>query len=90
MKKKASKKEIIDRIIRIKLIDGTKINGRVNINRNEGFDRLSDLVASDHEPFLILIDAVAYETDIENPVKYETLFVNKTHILWSSPDETQM
>jgi len=39
------------RIIRIKLIDGTKINGRVNINidRNEGFDRLSDLVSSNDE-----------------------------------------
>ena len=89
MEKKTQKKEIIDRIIRIKLIDGTQINGRVNINRNEGFDRLSDLVSSNQEPFLILIDAVAYEAGIDNPVKYETLFVNKNHILWSSPDETQ-
>jgi len=84
-----AKKEIRDRIIRIKLIDGTKIKGRVNINRNDGFDRLSDLVSSNQEPFLILIDAVSYEAGIENPVKYKTLFVNKTHILWSSPDETQ-
>lgn len=89
MEKKTPKKEIIDRIIRIKLIDGTQINGRVNINRNEGFDRLSDLVSSNQEPFLILIDAVAYEIGIKNPIKYETLFVNKKHILWSSPDETQ-
>jgi hypothetical protein len=66
-----------------------ELNGRANINRNEGFDRLSDLVSSNQEPFLILIDSVAYETGIENPVKYETLFVNKKHILWSSPDETQ-
>lgn len=82
--------EIKDRIIRIKLIDGSNINGRVNINRNRGFDRLSDLVASDREPFLILIDATVYEQGLENPVKQKTLFINKQHIVWAAPDETQM
>ena len=86
----ASIKEIKDRIIRIKLIDGSKVNGRVNINRNAGFNRLSDLVASDLEPFLILIDATVYEEGIENPVKYKTLFVNKIHIIWATPDDSQM
>lgn len=82
-------KDIKDRIIKIKLIDGSRINGRVNINRNHGFDRVSDLVANDREPFLILIDATAYQADIEIPVKFKTIFVNKNHIIWASPDDTQ-
>ncbi len=82
-------KEINDRTIKIKLVDGSRINGRVNINRNKGFDRVSDLVSNSQEPFLILIDATAYEADIEIPVKYKTLFVNKNHIIWASPDDAQ-
>ena len=89
MTENTPKKEIKDRIIRIKLVDGSNINGRANINRNEGFDRLSDLVTSNQEPFLILIDATVYEAGTETPAKNKTLFVNKTHILWSAPDEDQ-
>lgn len=44
----SSKKEIKDYIIRANLIDGSKINGRVNINRNYGSDRASDLVANQY------------------------------------------
>ena len=84
-----SKKEIKDRIIRVKLIDGSMIHGRVNLNRSEGFDRVSDLVVSDREQFLILIDATAYEIEVEKPIKYKTLFINKNHIIWASPDEDQ-
>ncbi len=87
--KGASKKEIKDYIIRVNLIDGSKINGRVNINRNDGSDILSNLVESGQEPFLNLFDAVVYEAGIENPVKYKTLFVNKNHILWASLKERQ-
>jgi hypothetical protein len=59
----------------------------VNINRKGGFDRVSDLVACDGEPFLVLIDATAYEAGVESPVKHKTLFVNKHHIIWASPEE---
>ena len=34
------------RIIRIKLVDGTIIHGQVNINQEEGYDRVSDLLGS--------------------------------------------
>lgn len=74
-------------IIRIKLMDGSKINGRVNINRNQGFDRLSDLVTSQEDLFLIVMDATLYEADIENPVRHKTIFVNKNHIVWAVPGE---
>ena len=83
------KKEVKERIIRIKLVDGTKINGRVNINRNDGFNRVSDLVVGDREPFLILVDATVNQEGLDNPVRHKTMFVNKKHILWATPEENQ-
>lgn len=82
-------KETKDRIIRIHLIDGSQVNGQVNINRDPQYDRLSDLIASEREPFLILSNVTIYQTDLDNPVKHKTLFVNKTHIIWASPEEDQ-
>ncbi|MBU1344115.1 MAG: hypothetical protein KKE44_20705 [Proteobacteria bacterium] len=83
-------KEIKERIIRIKLIDGSQVNGQANINREPRYDRLSDLVASNQEPFLILFNVTVNHTDFEKPVKHKTLFVNKNHIIWAAPDESQM
>ena len=83
-------KEIKDRNIRIKLIDGSQINGQVNINRSSQYNRLSDLIASDREPFLVIANATVNYTDFENPITHKTLFVNKNHIIWASPDETQI
>ncbi len=81
--------EMVERIIRIKLIDGSNINGRININRTGGFDRLSDLVVNDKEPFLVIINATVHEKDFEKPIKYKTLFLNKSHIIWAAPEESQ-
>ena len=81
------KKEIIDRGIRIKLIDGTQIKAKVNIQRAPGYDRLSDVVASKKEPFLILFDATSYHASLSVPIKNKTLFVNKDYIIYASPDE---
>lgn len=88
-KKQSASQEVNARIIRLKLVDGTLVNGQVNINRDHGYDRLSDLVANFREPFLILYNVtVRYETE-DNPVKHKTLFINKDHILWAEPDEDQ-
>lgn len=81
--------EVNDRIIRLRLVDGTRINGQVNINRDHGYDRLSDLVANYREPFLILYNVTVHHEDMENPVKHKTLFINKSHILWAEPEESQ-
>lgn len=78
-----------ERIIRLKLADGTLVNGQVNINRDHGYDRLSDLVVNYKEPFLILYNVTVHQTTLDNPVKHKTLFVNKRHILWAEPDEDQ-
>jgi hypothetical protein len=88
-KTKSGSPQVNARIIRLKLVDGTLVNGQVNINRDHGYDRLSDLVANFREPFLILYNVTVHYGTIDNPVKHKTLFVNKDHILWAEPDEEQ-
>lgn len=83
------KKEIISRIVRIKMTDGSLVNGQVNIKRDPGHDRLSDLVVNNNEPFLVVFDASLYEGKIDNPVKHKTIFINKQHILFAYPNEDQ-
>ncbi|RLC06027.1 MAG: hypothetical protein DRH34_01340 [Deltaproteobacteria bacterium] len=82
-------KEMDIRTIHIKLIDGTRINGQVNINREPGHDRVSDLIGTNGESFLIVFNATTYEDELENSQRHRTLFVNKEHIIWATPDENQ-
>ena len=82
-------KKIDTRIIRIKLIDETQINGQLNIRRIPGHDRLSDLVSYNDEPFLIVFNAIVYLKEAEKPVKHKTIFVNKKHIIWAIPEDDQ-
>lgn len=88
-KKAVFSKDMNDRIIRLRLVDGTMVNGQVNINRDQGYDRLSDLVANYREPFLILYNVTVHQGNIENPIRHKTLFINKDHIVWAEPDESQ-
>lgn len=78
-------KDINSKSIRIALVDGSQINAYVNIDREPGYNRLSDLVSNSREPFLVLMNATMHNTGITAPVKYDTLFVNKEHILWATP-----
>ena len=78
-----------ERIVRIKMTDGSMINGQVNIARSPGYERLSDLVEDRDNTFLVLFNATLYDTAGENPARHQTLFVNKTRILWIEPDEDQ-
>lgn len=87
--KKTGRFDILGRIVRLKLVGGTLINGQVNLRRPPGYDRLSDLVSDYATPFLILFNATIYDASTENPVRRNTLFVNKSHILWVEPDEDQ-
>ena len=34
-------------------------------------------------------DATLYDKELENPARHKTLFINKTHILWATPEENQ-
>ncbi len=87
--KKHAIKDVDGRIIRLKLVDGTFVNGLVNINRDHGFDRLSDLVANYREPFLIMYNVTVHHANLDNPVKHKTLFINKDHIIWAEPEQDQ-
>ncbi len=86
---KANGFKIQGKIVRLKLIDGSLVNGQVNINRTPGYDRLSDLVGNSDDPFLVLFNVTLYDTVAANPSRHKTLFVNKIHIIWAEPDEDQ-
>ena len=88
-KKDTTGKDVKARIIRLRLVDGTLVNGQININRDQGYDRLSDLVTNHSEPFLILYNVTVHHGNIDNPIKHKTLFINKDHIIWAEPDEDQ-
>jgi hypothetical protein len=61
----------------LKLVDGTLIQGKTNI-RN--YSRLSDLLNSESDPFLILYEAILAGNE------KSTIFVNKDQILWVKPE----
>ena len=73
--------------VRLKLIDDSQINGMVNLNRAPGFERISDLILSREEPFLVISQASVYGNDLETLGKKEVLCINKNHILWAEPCE---
>ena len=83
-------KDINSHTIRVTLVDGSQISACVNIDRQPGYNRLSDLISSDREPFLILMNSTIYKTGLEIPEKHETLFINKDHILWATPEDKQV
>ncbi|WP_300458194.1 hypothetical protein [Desulfobacula sp.] len=79
-------RDINSHTVKITLVDGTQINACVNLDRDPGYSRLSDLISSEREPFLILMNPTIYKPGLENPEKYETLFINKEYILWATPE----
>lgn len=66
------------RTVTIKTIEGSTVQGKVNISPNQ---RVSDLLTINKGPFLIVVDASFHET------KGKTLFINKDHIVWIEPED---
>ena len=66
------------RVITIKTVDGSTINGKVNLTSQQ---RVSDLFTRNESQFLIIVEAVTREGD------GKILFVNKDHIIWAEPEE---
>ena len=79
--------DINTRNLRLALVDGSQINACVNIDRQPGYDRVSDLISSSREPFLILMNATMHKSGIGTPMQHDTIFVNKDHIVWAIPEE---
>jgi hypothetical protein len=88
MSKQEICKDINSQTVKITLVDGTQVNACVNLDRDPGYSRLSDLISSDREPFLILMNPTIYKPGLENPEKHETLFINKKYILWATPENS--
>lgn len=83
-------REIDSRVVRLKLLDGSLVTGQVNLNRAPGFERVSDIVTENSEKFLVLFSVSMTRPDLDSPVQYKTLFINRDHILWAAPSEDQM
>lgn len=82
-------KPIENRIVRLETINGYTITGQTNINREPGYNRLSDLVANNDEDFIVIVNATMTRENLEKTIKHKTLLVNRAHIVWVAPDETQ-
>lgn len=66
------------RTVTIKTIDGSTVQGRVNISPNQ---RISDLLKLQQGPFLVVVDANYMDC------KGKTLFINKDFIVWIEPED---
>ncbi|BBO90200.1 hypothetical protein [Desulfosarcina ovata] len=66
------------RNITLKTIEGSTINGKVNISPNQ---RISDLLTLNESPFLVVVDANYGD------FKEKVLFINKAYIVWIEPED---
>lgn len=66
------------RIITVKTIDGSSVQGKVNIAPNQ---RVSDLLTLQQGPFLVVVEASYAESS------GKTLLINKDHIVWIEPED---
>ncbi len=63
----------------IRLTDGSHVKGNVNIKDQ---DRLSDLLNTGADPFIVLFNAT-----IPGGLSGKVVFVSKSQILWICPEE---
>ena len=63
--------------VRIKTLDGTEIEAKVNLAHE---NRISDLFSKTENPFIVLLDA-----DFVGAAKKEVMVLNKQHIVWAEP-----
>jgi hypothetical protein len=66
------------RTVTLKTIDGSTIQGQVNILPNQ---RVSDLLSQQKGLFLVVVDASYLD------FSGKTLFINKDHIVWVEPED---
>ena len=63
--------------VSIKTLEGTIINGKVNLAHE---NRMSDLFTKMDDPFIVVFDA-----DYLGSPKKKVLVLNKQHIVWAEP-----
>ena len=66
--------------ITVKTSDGSTIQGKITVSSNQ---RVSDIFTKSEASFIVMVD-VAYRDGVG-----KTLFVNKRHILWVEPEDSE-
>jgi len=74
-------KDVTERNISLKTVDGSFIQGKINIGPMQ---RISDMFRENEAPFIIVYDARSMSG--ENKV----FIVNKSHIVWVEPDDASV
>ncbi len=68
-------------MVNIKLLDGSILQGKVNLAVGSGYRRVSDLFILSKEPFIVISDVASGE------IHGTTLIINKSCIMWIMPME---
>ena len=78
MEQKNLKGDAHYQIITIKTIDGSTIQGKVNISLK---NRVSEIFTETSNPFIVMTDVITKES------QNKTFIINKSHIVWVEPEE---
>ncbi len=70
------------RELTVKLVDGSKVKGKINIHNDERMiQRVSEVFTQIEDPFLVVYDAT-FEGQ-----SGRVLIINKHNIIWASPED---
>jgi hypothetical protein len=82
MSVKVISRRINARKVTIKMVDGSLVQGKVNIFHDEEVvQRVSDIFTKVSDPFIVVFDATAEGTS------GRVLIINKRNIAWVSPED---
>ena len=82
MSVKVISRKINARKVTLKMVDGSLVQGKVNIYHDEEVvQRVSDIFTKVSDPFIVLSDATA------EGKTGRVLIINKRNIVWVSPEE---
>jgi len=82
MSVKVIRRKIDARKVTIKMVDGSLVQGKVNVyNDEEVVQRVSDIFTKVTDPFIVVFDATA------EGKSGRVLILNKRNIAWVSPED---
>jgi hypothetical protein len=82
MSVKVISRRIDARKVSIKMVDGSLVQGKVNVYHDEGtVQRVSDIFTKLTDPFIVVFDATA------EGKSGRVLILNKRNIAWVSPED---
>jgi len=82
MSDEESRRKIEARRVTIKMVDGSLIRGKINLQRDEAIiQRASEIFTRHQDPFVVIFEAT-FEGKSDR-----VMVINKHNILWVSPDE---